>query len=69
MVEVILIMENKTMEVGIDMDSDLISKEPIDEKLSERIVSMEDENRVFYVTDMFDLFSQYENIQIAKRTI
>lgn len=66
MKQAILTIGSKTMNVEMDMDSDLFSKEPIDEKLSQRIVSMEDENHVFYVTDIYDLFCNYEVVKIEK---
>ena len=65
MVNAKLTLGVKEYEVRIDLDSDLFSEVAIDEKLSERIVSEED-GREFYVTSIFDLFSNYKNIQLEK---
>lgn len=63
-VKVIVTIDGKEHFASVDMDSDLISKEPISDTLSTRVKV--DEGTDFYVTDIFDLLTNCKTFKIDK---
>ena len=59
-------IDGKEFAVRVDMDSDLFSDEPLNEKLSNRIVVPETKKE-FYVTDLYDLLSNCKTLEFSKQ--
>lgn len=64
--KVIVTIEGKESFAKVDIDSDLLSQEPLHEQLSTRVKNCEDGGKDFYVTDIFDLMSNCKTVKIEK---
>jgi hypothetical protein len=64
-INVKIIRDNKSFDGQIDIDSDIFSKVPLCNKCSKRIKPL-DGSEEFYVTEIYDLFTNYEEVVITK---